>query len=301
MSQNLGTRVFGVWAEQTQESGRNYSPPRDSVFFENGTIYSYGYHFPMGFVLPNGDLVLNADRPPSVTTSRHMSNVRRAANRVAHERGRRVILIPFAALEAAGLWHSRMRIEIVDVEPDRAVRRVRNCPQPDDTCKKHWAHEYHLMGRSVFRVDDRYFLNGLDETGRKPWESYFLTELAEPVRTVQAAIESLKPNAVRDAESQGLPVFRQGEWFFIPAGVTGRRQYTPVNPPFLPNLDGRPGHHEVTAARIDATGRFLVRGTVRHTNREHRTLTLPAGWWVAVRNRQAQSWSGNGGRRFRVD
>ena len=66
--------VAHVWAQQTQEHGRNSS---SSIFFEGATIYSYGRHFFIGhFAKPN--IVLLNSQDYSVTTSQHQSEVSRA-------------------------------------------------------------------------------------------------------------------------------------------------------------------------------------------------------------------------------
>lgn len=66
--------VAHVWAQQTQEHGRNSS---SSIFFEGATIYSYGRHFFIGhFAKPN--IVLLNFQTYSVTTSQHQSEVSRA-------------------------------------------------------------------------------------------------------------------------------------------------------------------------------------------------------------------------------
>lgn len=68
-----------------------------------------------------------------------------------------------------------------------------------------------------------YFLSGFDENETRP--SYFFCELvpgAKP-RTVDEAVDSLKPDAVRYAESIGREVKRQGDIFAIPMpGLTLR-------------------------------------------------------------------------------
>lgn len=55
----------------------------------------------------------------------------------------------------------------------------------------------------------KYLLCGVDEG------NYFISDMPQPyAATVSAAFDRLKPNYIRDAERGGIPVFRQGEWFF---------------------------------------------------------------------------------------
>ena len=66
--------VAHVWAQQSQEEGRNSSK---SIFFEGPTIYSYGKHFFIGhFAKPN--IVLFNFQTYSITTSQHQSEISRA-------------------------------------------------------------------------------------------------------------------------------------------------------------------------------------------------------------------------------
>ena len=67
--------VSHVWAQQTQEEGRNSSK---SLFFENETIYSYGYHFPIAKFIPGTSYVLFNTDFYTKTTRLHQNLVRRA-------------------------------------------------------------------------------------------------------------------------------------------------------------------------------------------------------------------------------
>ena len=63
-----------LWAHQTQDEARN---PQRNLFFENGTIYSYGHHFPVAKHYKNKSracVLFTTDRH-SVTTSGHCSSV----------------------------------------------------------------------------------------------------------------------------------------------------------------------------------------------------------------------------------
>jgi len=63
-----------VWASQRQDEGRT---PNQSMYFYKHTIYSYGNHFPIAEIRPNGK-VLMTWRGYSVSTAKHISKVRAA-------------------------------------------------------------------------------------------------------------------------------------------------------------------------------------------------------------------------------
>lgn len=68
--------VAHVWNAQTQTRG--YSS-NGNFYFEGPTLYSYGTHFPVATILPDGVAVMNADSV-SVTTSGHQSDARSASS-----------------------------------------------------------------------------------------------------------------------------------------------------------------------------------------------------------------------------
>src|ERR1019366_7367289 len=74
----------------------------------------------------------------------------------------------------------------------------------------------HFTGASLFKIGREFFLFDVD---RREIEhglfNAFLVNLPKPVKTIAEAYDSLKPQAVKDAEAKGLEVLRQGEFFFI--------------------------------------------------------------------------------------
>jgi len=64
-----------IWIHEQQESGKG-----SNMFFENKTIYSYGYHFPIARIINNdkGKAVLWNDKSYSSSTSKHQSYVSRS-------------------------------------------------------------------------------------------------------------------------------------------------------------------------------------------------------------------------------
>lgn len=84
---------------------------------EDGTIYSYGRHFPLAETLRDKrgrfrGFLLNGDRF-SVTTSRHQREIRDAIDRAGVQR----IIVPFSALDQAGI--DRATIVPLEVTQDR--------------------------------------------------------------------------------------------------------------------------------------------------------------------------------------
>jgi hypothetical protein len=70
------SEVPHLWAHQTQDHAKNAT---GSLFFDGDTIYSYGRHFPIAQHVTNSrgeKAVLLTTREYSVTTSRHVSEVR---------------------------------------------------------------------------------------------------------------------------------------------------------------------------------------------------------------------------------
>ncbi len=70
-----GEMLFHVWANQSAPHGRRTD---GRVHFDGPTLYSYGRHFALGHVMPDGATLLNADSY-SISTSKHQSQTARAA------------------------------------------------------------------------------------------------------------------------------------------------------------------------------------------------------------------------------
>lgn len=67
--------VAHVWAGQRHAHGRSHN---GQYYFEGRTLYSYGPHFVVGVVMPDGVTLVTTDKY-SVTTSRHVALARQAA------------------------------------------------------------------------------------------------------------------------------------------------------------------------------------------------------------------------------
>jgi hypothetical protein len=330
----------------------------------NDTIFSYGRHFPLAEIMPADTLrmgnrartprpnqkrgwwLLNGDRWAGgggwgASTSGQQTEVQR----LVRDTGLPFLIVPFSALDRAGISHNSIRI--VDQLPDRYTWEKftrENAPNEyetkdnsyhrnfEQTPDGRWSYEaqVHHLGEAVFTADYQYwtrdpahmdlethlmvhpagqyidgsahFLSAFDEN-EPGFGLYFLAQLpdgAEP-STVAEAREALKPNAVVQAERQGLDVLRQGDVFAIPRPLykTGRD---------LPGPSERMAfvlgvNHQVTEVRkLDSA--TYGRGVMRHKPREwgrqpeHRALKLGDGktWYLLARNTvpEGRSWSVGG-------
>jgi hypothetical protein len=197
----------------------------------------------------------------------------------------------------------KLRTEVGIVVPSTG-ERWREIPVKD----KHGRvrnRQVHTLGDSVVRVRDRYYLSAVDETGTGNG-MYFLAELLtdRAPKSLNDALNFLKPNVVREAEARGSDVKRQGEWFAIPTkfltselmrdverGVAQYREH---------HVLGRDGHHELEEAIIyragPRKGEVYARGVLKHTMGEHVDLDLGTiRWHLVVHNIQGASYTLSGG------
>jgi hypothetical protein len=302
------------------EQGRSLRGARVFADADEGAVYSHGHHFPLVVRLRDG-FVVNG-RHVSVSTTRHQNGALRALD----EARAPYAVIPFDALGAALFggadrspwsqpWHhaspSREAVDEIRKHVSIAVptngERWRQVQyrKADGTEATRWVH---TLGDSVIVVRDHYYISAVDDTGVGRG-LYFLTELRirQTPGSLREALESLKPDLVRQAERDGTEVRRQGEWFAIRRRVaTGQllrdvRRGMAIRSPG--HVLGRSGHHRLTLAVIykrgPQKGEVYARGTMRHTAGEHRMLSLP-NWYRVVHSIQGQSYS-LGGRGVQFD
>jgi len=139
---------------------------------------------------------------------------------------------------------------------------------------------------------DRFYLLGMDEG------SYFISELPDPAPNVKAAYDLLKPAPIIDAESRGLEIKRQGEWFFfrILNGKPARAIYKQLEMSYnLTDASNREGaaHTATRGARLSAIAfdpdtkaaivkaltyidpnQLVVSGSITHSEGDHARLKL---------------------------
>ncbi len=168
----------------------------------------------------------------------------------------------------------------------------------------------HTLGDSVLRVKDRFYLSGVDETG-KGSGMYFFAELVtkQAPPSLEEAYNMLKPKVVREAEGRELNVLRQGEWFAIPARVSTSELMRDVERGIAAyrqrHVLGKDGHHELEEAVLykagERKGQVYARGVLRHTQDEHTDLDLgTVRWYLIVHNVVGASYtlSGKGTAQF---
>lgn len=151
-----------------------------------------------------------------------------------------------------------------------------------------WFETRHFTGARLFKVGTEHFLMDID---RREIEhgifNAFLVKLVGPANTIAEAYEMLKPQAVKDAETQGLKVKRQGEWFFIPTNTVPMAK--PENMALRAG-DNRPNWVD---EGVNQDGTSFVKGEVTHAGREHEPIQLE-GWHIAMPNTSITSWQLDG-------
>lgn len=166
----------------------------------------------------------------------------------------------------------------------------------------------HFAGARLFKVSDRVFLLDVDRNELNHGIiNPFLVELQDKsVKTIADAYQSLKPSVVVQAESDGLKVQRQGEWFLIP--VTDELTSKRIDKALQDRLNAIPegsrrggdwdkrgelraGNNRPNRAELYAkiNGEHFVKGTLSHSGREHKDLVLKT-WYKAMPNTSITSW-----------
>lgn len=231
----------------------------------------------------------------SVSFGRESLN--RGVSDVQTRLSRYVQMIPFNVFTEAGL--DLTQIEILQRGPEKTVTRIEERYNNKTGKNDKIDVKVHFTGASLFQVESKLFLFDIDqrEIKHKIFNA-FLVELIKPVKTIEDAYQSLKPQEVVDAEKNGLKVIRQGEWFFIP--VKGEFEPVMHNPRWgndkgklvampleLRAGQNRPNRVTQHAKRGNET---LVTGQATHSGREHAALNLK-GWFKAVPNTSVQSFT----------
>lgn len=248
-------------------------------------------------------VAIRIDRPDEVLfigNSSRLPLLQGNVSDVQTELSKYIQMVPFGVFIEAGLNLNNIRI--LDRGPEETV--VRNEREYDAEKEEHVnvPVTVHFTGASLFQVDDKMFLFDIDrrEIDHKVFNP-FLVQLQVPARTIAEAYQTLKPQAVLDAESKGLTVLRQGEWFFIPVqgdfkpvmddanSWRGQRNDGKATPQPLELRAGR--NRPNTAEMYTNFGKTkYVTGKVSHSGREHADLILK-GWFEAVPNTSIQSFT----------
>lgn len=222
-------------------------------------------------------------------------SLNRGVTEVQTRLSRYIQMIPFSVFTEAGLDLSK--INILDRGPECEVTRIESRYDAKKRENVPVDVKVHFTGASLFEVQGKIFLFDIDrrEIKHKIFNP-FLVQLQVEASTIADAYESLKPQAVKDAEAKGLEVKRQGEWFFIPVkGKFEPRKAAPnrwdkreFEPLTLRAGQNRP--NTVSKYADDGNGGQVVTGYVEHSGREHAKLMLD-GWFRPVPNTSVQSFT----------
>jgi hypothetical protein len=204
-----------------------------------------------------------------------------------------VPMLPFSVFIQAGLKVTQTRI--LDQSQSETVKRE---VRKDRKGNAIFA-DVHYTGASLFQNGTSYFLFDIDRVEIEHGIfNPFLVELSRPVNTIAEAYDSLIPLAVRTAQSEGIPVLRQGEHFFVK--VAEPSQYKAD----LARDSGSADENDsFKTARLSAQGNRdheasmfneksgLVSGFVKHWGREHRDLDLTLGWYKPIPNTAVKAFT----------
>lgn len=246
-----------------------------NIFIEDNTIYSYGRHFPLAIRMKDWFLI-NGDKY-SVTTSGHTG--------YCISKLQPNIQISFSALRSAGIEPTE--IKLIDNLKDTWEKVEYKDKETGETKTR----EVHHLATCLFKANSKHYLSGFDDQESYRRNSYFLTELNKPYKTVKKAIEGFKTPEVTKAFKDGLDVKRQGEWFFIPCEKIKTRDLKKTQSKFWI----KDGTHTAREVRRNKDNLIFVRGTVRHTNGQHKMLNLGNTWHRVAKNTAVNSWQADGG------
>lgn len=264
--------------------------------------YFYSYRMKLAYRDPQGNVIINGDGAPTVTTRKHQGYIRQIG----------APQIPFSVLARLGTPVEEIRV--VHAKSDFVLPRKVLCKGTDDKpcCREnHETHhgqlyhfvEEHFLGETLFEHGGDLYISGLDRNEPARSRHFYVARLPAgcEAKTVDEGLEALRPSHVPES------ALRQGEWFFVPTGhkTAGKLvKYLRLVGPLKEHihksvpLDGRPGRH-VVSQLIETDGRRFASGVVR--DQEHATLKLTDEWYEVVRNLSRGGFSIDASNRVNVD
>lgn len=298
--------------------GRGYGGRASSKTFwhEDGILYSYSQPIARWF---DNVCLVNADRF-TPTTNQHQGELRNAL----HKAEAKQASVSFEAMRQHSVLvqdrYAQIDLTVLDTRPDvNEFVYAYHASSPEDkeafeTFEQRIRAKYgnlgtlsvtedskdfHLTGGSLLKASNKVIWSSIDH------QDYFSCQLSDTsVRTIEEAIESLKPLPIRERTD----LIRQGEFFFVPTNCIPPkrliekwvrlsdmvRQGWPVN--LGTNSWGRhignedSGHHtaEFFAASQDGNPP-LVSGRIKDL--QHGTLNLGSAWFEVWHNTQIVSYS----------
>jgi hypothetical protein len=259
-------KVVEAFVSGNYDTGSNSN---ESLYFSGDVLYSYGSHFPL--LVRKGNYFLRNIDSYSSTTAKHQSYAG------AQVPSYWLCDVSMDKLEEAGI--SYVTVEVVD----------------------------HAGEDTLLRYRDKYYLTGLIRDA-KSLRDYYVVELDQKLIdkveavTVEEAIESLKPQAVLDAELANREVLRTGEFFFILNLSTSEGNIPTVDK--MLKVEGSPNtlqknayiegsnHYVTNLADFrdgKGNGKLFAKGQVKHKNSQNRILKLK-DWYEVHKNTGVQSW-----------
>lgn len=259
--------------------------------------------------LESGLVVGNASVLPLIGRSVSFGNesLNRGVSDVQTRISQVIPMLPFNLFQETGL--SLGGLKMVDQGPEETITRKIENPKHSEwgtkaqkEAPKFINETVHFTGSKLFETDGVQFLFDIDRVEiAKNIFNPFLAKLPSKVSSIPEAYDSLKPQAVKDAEKQGLKVLRQGEWFLIPTNET------PENPKATNKIlaetkrnnwqrftlqagRNRPNH---AAYGFKIGNDSFISGKLEHSGREHAPIILK-GWFKVVPNTAIESFQISG-------
>lgn len=166
------------------------------------------WHLIDGTTIGNGNIL-------RLAASRILRNADGLRDGQVHLMNAGATLIPFTLFSEASLnvgdfkWIVRPKEEMTKRQQFRWNNNTRR--------SEPYLVDQHFSGACVFEVDGHCFLFDIDrkEQAESGIFNPFLCELPHVVSSIEEAYEALKPDEVVEAEKNGVPVKRQGEFFFV--------------------------------------------------------------------------------------
>lgn len=213
----------------------------------------------------------------------------------------KIPMIPFVVFEQASLDPAKLKM-IEQGEAETVKRKVRKYNEKkrdyEDVLEP-----MHFTGACLFSIESKFFLFDIDRREVKHGIfNPFLVELPGKASTIREAYDLLKPESVKQAESKGLKVLRQGEWFFIEEKKqkniemefqsfrASNKQRNGRNIERFELRAGRNRPNTVKQGFQNAKGEVYVKGIVEHSGREHAPLKL-SGWHKVQVNTSRNSFT----------
>jgi hypothetical protein len=314
------TNLIKSFVEKNETGGTS-----SNMFIDGNILYSYGHHFPL-LVRRQDGFLMNADHY-SVTTSHHQARCAKHADFLIPFSILSRLHLDYMTVKIIDQSKERWDLtgykkeEWNDGQNGYHIEHISVSKYESLSNEKKIGWEEVEERRPVSLVmanpdNDKCYLASMDNN------NYFASELPCPVDTVELAFHILRPVEVRGL-IEGTDYLRQGEWFFIPCGgakplkssiqkgmekdwferkvynyngiepAIVTQKYNKIVPiEFLHNRnqDLEP-HHYATEYGFNLGCPHMVRGTVHHTNHDHKMLKLGNGrqWYMAIESNHVLS------------